>query len=258
MALVAAAAKDQVYVTPFWISLTATAVGAVEGALLTLDERDADIVGMMVLAACLGFGGGVVRDVLCGTLPPEALRNPWYLVTVVLCALGVWLLHHAIRRLGKVLFLLDALVLGLFGVVGAQKALLVGLPTLTAILLGAVVSVSGGVLADVLLQRRPALLEAGPPYATASLVGVVWYVVSVRELGVSPNLAAGVAVVVVLVLRVVADRLGVSTPRADAVSSAHLGRLRSMVTDRVGIRSWRGPGRAGDRGGPAGGLGSEP
>lgn len=234
--LVASGTTDTVYDAPVWISIAATAVGAVEGSLMALDEPDADIVGMAVLAACLGFGGGIVRDVLCGELPPAALRDPAYLVTVILCTLGVWLAHHLIRRLGSVLYVLDALVLGLFGVVGAQQALLVGLPTVSAILLGAIVSVSGGILADLLSQRRPAIVQAGPPYATASLVGVIWYVLAVRELGVDANVAAAVAVGLVLGLRVVADRLGVTTPRADAVTGDHFARIRSVLADRVSIR----------------------
>ncbi|MBU6215564.1 MAG: hypothetical protein KGR17_03090 [Acidobacteria bacterium] len=60
--------------------------------------------------------------------------------------------------------------------------------------------------------------------------------VGVRELGVDANVAAAVAVGIVLVLRVLADRLGVTTPRADAVSGATLQRLRAAVTDRVAIR----------------------
>jgi uncharacterized membrane protein YeiH len=234
--LVAAAAPDTVYEAPVWISIAATAVGAIEGSLLALDEPDADVIGMAVLAACLGFGGGIVRDLLCGTLPPAALQDPAYLVTVILCTVGVWLAHHLIRRLGSLLYVLDALVLGLFGVVGAQQALLVGLPTVSAILLGAIVSVSGGILADLLSQRRPAIMQAGPPYATASLIGVIWYVVAARELGVDANVAAAIAVGIVVVLRVLADRLGVTTPRADAVTGATLQRLRAAVADRVAIR----------------------
>lgn len=232
-------AADTVYEAPLWISIAATAVGAVEGSLLALDEPDADVVGMAVLAACLGFGGGVVRDLLCGELPPAALRDPAYLVTVVACTFGVWIAHHLIRRLGSLLYVLDALVLGLFGVVGAQQALLVGLPTVSAILLGAIVSVSGGILADVLTQHRPAILQAGPPYAVASLAGVIWYVLAVRELGVNANAAAAVAVVLVLGLRVLADRLGVTTPRADAVSGDRIRRLRSLIADRAVIRRQR-------------------
>lgn len=239
--VIADVATDAVYRAPAWISISATAVGAIEGSLMALDEPDADLVGMAVLAACLGFGGGIVRDILCGSLPPAALRDPAYLVTVILCAGGVWLAHHWIRRLGTVLYALDALVLGLFGVVGAQQALLVGLPTVSAVLLGAIVSVSGGILADILSQRRPAILQAGPPYATASLVGVIWYVLAVRWLGVDANLAAAVAVALVLALRIVADRLGVTTPRADLIEGTHFRRLRFAVSDRVAIRRHRAP-----------------
>ena len=53
----------------FGLSVAATAVGAVQGALMVVDEPDYDVVGVVVIAACLGFGGGIVRDVLTARVP---------------------------------------------------------------------------------------------------------------------------------------------------------------------------------------------
>ena len=226
LALAAAAPPDaaNTALTDFTLSLLATGVGAVQGALMVVNEDGFDIVGVMIIAACLGFGGGVVRDMLTGTIPPDALRTPWFTVVVIASALAVVLLHHWVKRLEKLLFLADALVVGLFGAVGAQKALLVGLSPFIAVLLGSIVSVAGGVLADVLLQRRPAILRPGKPLALASLAGVVLFVVLSVTFKVNTNVATLADVLVVLAIRVVAEWKNIETSPASTITPSILER----------------------------------
>ncbi len=211
--------------TDFTLSVIATGVGATEGALKVVNEKGFDIVGVMVIAACLGFGGGVVRDVLTGSIPPDALRTPWFTVTVIVCALAVILLHVWVKRLEYLLFLADALVLGLFGAVGAEKALLVGLSPFVAVVLGSIVSVAGGILADLLLMRRPSILQPGKPNALASLVGVIFYVVLTEKFKVHTNLATFADVVMVLTIRVVAEWKDIETPAAATIAPEILKRF---------------------------------
>lgn len=211
--------------TDFTLSVIATGVGATEGALKVVNQKGFDIVGVMVIAACLGFGGGVVRDLLTGTIPPDALRTPWFTITVILCALAVILLHVWVKRLERLLFLADALVLGLFGAVGAEKALLVGLSPFVAVVLGSIVSVAGGILADLLLMQRPSILQPGKPNALASLAGVVFYVVLSEKFKVHTNLATLADVLVVLTIRVVAEWKDIETPAAATIAPEILKRF---------------------------------
>ena len=211
--------------TDFTLSVIATGVGATEGALKVVNEKGFDIVGVMVIAACLGFGGGVVRDMLTGSIPPDALRTPWFTITVILCAFGVILLHHWVKRLEYLLFLADALVLGLFGAVGAEKALLVGLSPFVAVVLGSIVSVAGGILADMFLSHRPAILQPGKPMALASLAGVILYVVLTEKFKVHTNLATLADVLMVLSIRVVAEWKDIETPTAADITPGILKRL---------------------------------
>lgn len=211
--------------TDFTLSVIATGVGATEGALKVVNQKGFDIVGVMVIAACLGFGGGVVRDLLTGTIPPDALRTPWFTITVILCALAVILLHVWVKRLERMLFLADALVLGLFGAVGAEKALLVGLSPFVAVVLGSIVSVAGGILADILLMQRPSILQPGKPNALASLAGVIFYVVLSEKFKVHTNLATLADVLVVLAIRVVAEWKDIETPVAATIAPEILKRF---------------------------------
>ena len=99
-------AKD----TPIWLGLVATAVGALEGALLARQhKKKLDIAGVLVLAIALGFGGGLIRDVLIGNTPPEVLRHWEYSAAVGLAVVVILTLGRQIARFAYTLFLLDVL-----------------------------------------------------------------------------------------------------------------------------------------------------
>ena len=54
---------------------------AVSGALVAVRGR-LDLFGTLVLAGATGLGGGLVRDVLLGDVPPPGLVDWRFLVTV--------------------------------------------------------------------------------------------------------------------------------------------------------------------------------
>lgn len=192
-----------------WLSLAATAAGALQGALLgRRREAGVDIFGMLALATCLGFGGGIIRDVLVGNLPPMALRSPWYVVIVLACTAVVFALGRQLERYAVVLIVLDAATLGLFAAVGSQAAIQAQLPDVAAVLVGTLAAVGGGVAASLLMQERPMVLQPGPPYALAALAGATVYVILD---GYSTGLASCACVAVVFIIRVWTWRAGVTT-----------------------------------------------
>ena len=195
--------------TPAWLSLMATFVGALSGALLGRQHSPTvDLAGMAVLAISLGFGGGVIRDILIGNTPPEALRHWEYIAAVAVAFVVIILLGREVARFRYTLFALDALTVGLFAAVGAQYAINAGLPALTAVLVGSFASVAGGVAASVLLRETPLVMRPGPPYAIAAVAGTIVFVLLD---GVNGGLASTACVVVVFAIRVVAERTGLKT-----------------------------------------------
>ena len=195
--------------TPVWLSLAATAVGALEGALLARNhEKNLDIAGVVAIALCLGFGGGVIRDVLIGNTPPEALRQWQYIAIVIAAVLLTLLFGHLVGRLKYTLFVLDALTMGLFAAVGAQYAIDFHLPEITAVFVGSLASVAGGIAAALLLGETPRVLRPGPPYAIATVIGSIAFVLLD---GINGGLASFACIAIVFAIRVAAERWGLRT-----------------------------------------------
>src|SRR5579862_6188475 len=65
------------------LDLSGTFVFAVNGALTGLRAARLDIVGMVTLGMVTAVGGGIVRDVLIGAVPPAAFRYWPYLAVAI-------------------------------------------------------------------------------------------------------------------------------------------------------------------------------
>lgn len=160
---------------PLAINLVAVFVGALLGSIRAGEEEHTDIVGVFTLAAALGFGGGVVRDVLLGNLPPAAFRDPAYLITAAVATVIGALALVYLKKLSKVLWALDSLSIGLFACVGANAALIAGLKPVAVVLIGTCASVGGVVIADALQGRPSSIMYVGPPAAVAGLAASLTY-----------------------------------------------------------------------------------
>ncbi len=126
--------------------------------------------GVMVLALITGLGGGVLRDVLIGAVPPAALDDWRYLVVPSATALVVFVFHPTFGRMEKQIMVLDAIGLSLFCVTGAVKADEAGLGILAASALGLLTGVGGGMMRDVAAGRVPVIFR-GELYATPAFAG---------------------------------------------------------------------------------------
>ncbi len=144
---------------------------AFSGALLGV-RRQFDIVGMAVLATVTALGGGIIRDVMIGAVPPAALNNPWWLVLPLLATVLTFRWHPQVRRMHRAVELLDAVGLGVFCATATVKAIDYGVHPLASVLLGSITGVGGGLLRDVLAGVTPAILRRDSRlYAVPTVVG---------------------------------------------------------------------------------------
>ena len=155
-------------------------------------ERRFDVFGVVVLALAAALGGGLVRDVLLGDVPPAALRDDRYLVAAALAGVAVFLGARLVERLAGAVRLFDAAGLGLFVVAGTGKALDAGLGALPAVVIGCVAGIGGGVLRDLLAGVVPIVLRR-EVYAVPALLGATVVVVADGTGLRGPAVAVGAA-----------------------------------------------------------------
>jgi len=194
---------------PLWIDLAAVVVGALAGAGVAVRERF-DAVGVLLLAVVMGLDGGIVRDLLLG-LRPVAVTSRYYLPTVAAAALAGFLFTSLVRRFGRTFVVLDALSVGLFTVVGVEKALLYDLPYVSAIFIGVAAAVGGGLLVDLIAGRSVEVIHRGPWNATAALVGASVYA-GTAVLGAATGVSQAAAFTIVVAMRLASLRWGLQTP----------------------------------------------
>ncbi|HEY8573679.1 trimeric intracellular cation channel family protein [Phenylobacterium sp.] len=178
---------DGLAATLLVLDYAAVAVFAVAGALAAA-RRKHDIITFGFFAAVTGVGGGTLRDLLIGS-PVFWVHQPTYLVVCLAAAVAIWLSGWG-RARGRLLLWFDAVGLSAYAVVGALKALSLGAPPLSAIVMGVLTATFGGVLRDV-LANEPSVLLRRELYVTAALVGAAVFVALVA-LGL-PFIAAGAA-----------------------------------------------------------------
>ena len=198
------------------LDLVGIFVFAITGALVAV-RKDLDVFAVLVLAGVTGLGGGFIRDLLIGDIPPAALADWRYLLVPVVAGVVTFYFHPALGRAERVVNVLDAAGLSLFCVTGALKALDYGLGAVPAALLGMVTGIGGGVLRDVLAGRVP-LVFRGELYATPALVGALVAVLGYRT-GVQTTVLAVPAAAVCFGWRVLAMRRGWNAPRATGSAS---------------------------------------
>jgi uncharacterized membrane protein YeiH len=193
------------------LDLLGTFVFALDGALLALRVARLDIVGTVTLGMVTAIGGGVIRDLLIGAVPPATFSDWRYLAVATAGGLIAFLLGHRLERLSAPITVLDAAGLSLFAVTGASKALDFGLGAGQAVILGAITAVGGGTVRDVLVRRVPAVLQSGL-YAIPAIIGAAITVATIRTEVFGPITAVAAAAVCFLI-RMVGVRYDLNAPR---------------------------------------------
>lgn len=192
------------------LDLAGTFAFALNGALTAVRTARVDIVGVVALAMITAIGGGIVRDILIGDLPPATFRDWRYLVVAAGGGLLAFGFSGRLDRLVGPITVLDAAGLSLFAVTGASKALTFGVGAGQAVILGVITGVGGGTLRDVLIRQVPSVLTSGL-YAIPALIAATITVVTIR-LDVYGTPAALGAAVACFAVRMVGVRLNLNAP----------------------------------------------
>lgn len=161
------------------LDLLGTFVFALSGAAAGVARR-LDLFGVLVLSFVAANSGGIIRDLLIGAVPPPGIADWRYIAVPILAGLAMFYAGNIVERMHDSVQIFDAAGLALFAVSGAQKALNFHLAPVTAVVLGMLTGIGGGMVRDILAARIPSVLR-GDIYAVAALAGAA-VVVAGRQL----------------------------------------------------------------------------
>lgn len=171
-----------------------------------------DYVGVLTIAVVAAFGGGTLRDLLLNRHPLYWIEH-WEFLIYIFIFSGLELLLLRSNKdfsSAKTVMFIDALGLGLFCASGVGTALQMQVPILPAVLVGVITATFGGVLRDVLCDRKPQLFQPTEPiYATCAFLGA-WSYILLHQF--APAFALIVCIAVTFLLRFLAIRFNLRLP----------------------------------------------
>jgi len=183
---------------------------ALSGGLVAVKKR-LDLFGVLVLAVAAALGGGIMRDVLIGRIPPTGISD-WRLLTgAVVAGLVTFAYHPGVERISRFVRALDAAGLAVFAVGGSLTALGAGADALPAVIVGGITAVGGGMVRDVLAGQVPEVLRR-EMYALPALLGSTLVVTAHHLDVINPAVVWG-CVLLVFGLRMAAVVLHVNAPK---------------------------------------------
>jgi uncharacterized membrane protein YeiH len=139
------------------------------------------------------------------------LRNETAAIVIFAAAIATMLFGRFLRQFNTMLFLFDALGLGLFTITGIELGLEKHFSIGVCVALGTITACFGGVIRDVLLNDVP-LLFRKEIYAMACIAGGLIYFL-LREVTMDQTLVKIICILFIFVIRVVAVYYKISLPR---------------------------------------------
>ena len=152
------------------IDLTGVFINGILGGAIAR-RRKFDAIGFGLLVILSGLGGGLLRDTLLQNGLPAALKEPIYLGVALSGGLVAMTVSLEREQWNKLLKIGDGIVLGVWAVTGTIKAFNAGLLWPSAMLLGMITAVGGGMIRDITIGVVPAIFGGNTLYATSVLLG---------------------------------------------------------------------------------------
>ncbi|QNM86320.1 trimeric intracellular cation channel family protein [Polaribacter pectinis] len=192
------------------LDILGTFAFAISGALVASDKRF-DLFGVIIIAFVTAVGGGMLRDVLINAHPINWIGDLNYFWTILIAVVFTFLFKSKIAHLSKTMFLFDTVGIGVFTLLGLEKALSFGLHPIIALIMGMISAVFGGVLRDVLTNKIPLIFEK-EIYASACLAGGITYLI-LNYFGFPENIIFIISASVIVIIRAVAVKFELQLPK---------------------------------------------
>ena len=196
---------------------------AISGAMISISRR-MDIFGVIFLGLVTALGGGAIRDLFLGVIPPRNFFNFEHLLCALLTSATVFILARIFRdfffknykKINLVVNFFDAVGLASFAISGVRLTIEAGYGghDFFVVFMGVFTSVGGGMLRDVMSKEKP-MIFCKNVYATAVLIGtmlyyILSYIVSFHEIA-----AMLITYAVIIITRLLAAKYRWDLPKIE-------------------------------------------
>ena len=125
--------------------------------VLALKPESNDLINVILLGLIAATGGGALRDVLLDQ-PVFFIADVNYLIAPIIPIIIVFYFYPRIKRFNKLLDYIDSVGLALFVASATSSVLTSGYAPIIAIIMGTITGVFGGVMRDVVINRKPMIM----------------------------------------------------------------------------------------------------
>lgn len=202
------------------IELIGVIAFAISGAIVAI-KKNFDLFGIIVLGVITAVGGGAIRDIILGIIPPAMFKNSLYVfiafVTSCLSFIAAAVAAVKFKKNSKffkdVVNFFDAIGLGVFAVTGTNTAIIQGFSdnAFLAIFVGVITGIGGGMLRDIFAGKVPFVLYKDI-YASAAIVGAALYYYMYIN-GVNAFISVTSAIMATILIRIFASFYHLGLPK---------------------------------------------
>ncbi len=150
------------------IEFLGTIAFAISGIRLASAKRF-DWFGALVIGFVTAVGGGTLRDLLLD-LPPFWIQSSRYVWATLMAFIIVLFFRKYLIHLNNTIFWFDCIGLGLFVVVGYEKAMFQEHAVWVCIAMATITGIVGGIIRDILINEIP-IIFTQELYAVACIMG---------------------------------------------------------------------------------------
>ncbi|NBC58308.1 MAG: trimeric intracellular cation channel family protein [Bacteroidetes bacterium] len=193
----------------FVLDILGVVAFSISGVLAAM-RKGLDVFGILIIAFATSVGGGTLRDVLIDT-DVSWLTNMTYVYVIIITTIFAVILRNKLNYLRKSLFLFDTLGIGLYTVVGVEKAISAGLPPVICVAFGTMSACFGGVIRDILCNDIPVIFHQ-EIYATACILGGFSYF-ALAYFNLPQDLIFIISGLIVIAIRISAVVFKISLPK---------------------------------------------
>lgn len=190
------------------IEVLGTIAFAISGIRLASAKRF-DWFGAVVIGFVTAVGGGTLRDLLLN-IPIFWMQASRYIWCTIFALIIVLFFRKYLVHLNNTIFWFDCIGLGLFVVVGYEKAMALDYPVWVCVSMATITGIVGGIIRDILINEIP-IIFTQELYAVACILGGILFSV-LYYLNVELTIIEIATAAFVVLIRVIATKYHIKLP----------------------------------------------